>query len=611
VTTPHAQPGRRWRRVLSLARPQWRGYAVMWALTMTSSGVLLLQPWPIQMLVDHVLAGRPLPVRLAAFLAQLPGTDSTIGIAAWIALGSLGIFILSSIIDVALTFCWLYIAQKGVYTLASDVFARLQRRSPVFHSVTPVGESLRRITGDSWCIYNAVGSLIFTPLHALLVGGLMIVVLMGMNTMLTLVALAAAPLLAVTSLALGRRAEQTRGVERQIQGQIESHLQQTLAGMRVVQTSAQGGREHNRFLSLAGDAVVAHRRSAMVSALAAGSAGLATAAGTGLVLGLGAHEVLAERLTLGQLLVFLAYIGLLNGQFIRLATAYTTLRGLAPSIDRIAAVLDAPPEIIEHPDAEEITAAGALDISIDQLSFEYLPGRPVLREITLDVPAGATLAIVGPSGSGKSTLAMLLCRLMDPTRGRIAIGGTDLRRATIDSVRASVAASFQEPMLFADTIAGNIALGRPEASMSEIRAAGAAAGLEGVVQRLPRGYETVLGRSGGTVSGGEQQRIGIARALLMNAPILVLDEPSSALDAGTEARLLRSLQTGPPRTTVIIAHRLSTIRNADVIAVLESGRLAELGTHQQLIQRGGLYARLWQVQEGRTSVELPQEETVA
>jgi ATP-binding cassette, subfamily B, bacterial len=615
VNASSSQPRRRWRRVLHLARPQWRGYVLMWVLTLASSGIVLLQPWPVQVLVDHVLAGEAAPAWLSATLVVLPGGESPVALAAWIALASLGLFVLSSVVDVALTFSWLYVAQRGVYTLASNVFARLQRRSPSFHALTPVGESIRRVTGDSWCVYNALGALVFTPLHAVAVGGLMIVVLLSMNPVLTLVAIAAAPVLAVMSLALGKRAERTKGVERQVQGQIESHLQQTLAGMRVVQTSGQGDREHNRFLALAGDAVIAHRRSAIVGALSAGSAGLATAAGTGVVLGLGAHEVLAGRLTLGQLLVFLAYLGLLNGQLVRLATAYTMLRGLAPSIDRIADVLDAQPEVADSALAAPLRVAlgeAGLPLRFEGMCFEYQPGCPVLRDISLDVPAGAMLAIVGPSGSGKSTLAALLGRLMDPARGRVLLAEQDLRDVTIDSLRANVAISFQEPMLFADSIADNIALGRPDATPEQIRAAGTAAGLDPVIARLPQGYDTVLGQAGATVSGGEQQRIGIARALVMNAPVLVLDEPSSALDTQTEVRLFEALRAGPPRTTIVIAHRLSTIRQADVIAVLDGGRLVESGTHDELLERGGLYARLWRIQCGdEVLTPLQAEEPVA
>lgn len=592
----------RWRRILLLARPQWRGYSLIWALTMASSIVVLLQPWPIQFLVDHVLGEKPAPAWLEALLSHLPGTGSPLALAAWVAMGSLLIFIIQAMVDVALTMSWLRVAQRSVYRLAGDVFARLQRRSPSFHAVTPVGDSLTRITGDSWCIYNAVGALVFTPMHALLVGGLMTYILLSMNPTLTLIAFAAAPVLAGTSLVLGRHAERAKGLERQIQGQIESHLQQSLAGIRVVQTSVQEDREQNRFLQLAGTAVFAHRRSALIAALSGGSAGLVTAIGTGAVLGLGAFEVIAGRLTLGQLFVFLAYLGVLNGQLVRLATAYTTLRGLAPSIDRIAAVLDTPTEVVDAPDAQPLPATGTtsrgLAVRLENITYEYTPGRPVLRDITLDVPAGATLAIVGSSGSGKSTLATLLPRLMDPSRGRILINDCDIRTVRLDSLRANIAIAFQDPMLFADSIATNIALGRPDATMAEIKAAGSIAGLDRVVDRLPHGYNTVLGQAGSTVSGGEQQRIAIARALLSDAPLLILDEPSSALDSMTEARLFEALESGPPRTTIIIAHRLSTVRHADIIAVLDDGRLVETGQHEELLRLDGIYARLWRLQAG-------------
>lgn len=566
----------------------------MWMLTVLSSGLLLLQPWPVQILVDHVLGGKPAPGWLESTLSHLPSADTPVALAAWVAFATLLLFILYSIVDVSLTVAWLRVAQRAVYRLAGDVFARLQRRSPAFHATVPVGDSLCRITRDSWCLYNAVGALFFTPLHAMLVGGVMIYVLLMMNPFLTLIALAAAPLLAVSSLTLGRHAERAKGVERQLQGQIESHLQQTLAGIRIVQTSVQEEREHTRFTTLAGSAITAHRRTALVAALSSGSAGLVTALGSGAVLGLGAFEVLANRLSLGQLLVFLAYLGTLNGQLIRLATAYTTTRGLAPSIDRIAEVIDAPIDVRSSPGARRLSVDKArLAISLEDVCFEYLPGRPVLRGISLDIPAGTTVAVVGASGSGKSTLAALLPRLMDVTGGRITVDGQDIRDLDLASWRDAVAIAFQEPMLFADTLAANIALGRPGARREQIQAAASAAGLDDVIARLPEGLDAVLGESGSTLSGGEQQRISIARALLKDAPILILDEPTSALDAEIEERLIESLQRlRHSRTTILIAHRLSTIRNADLIAVLESGFLVEAGSHDELIGRGGRYAAL-------------------
>ncbi len=588
----------RWRSLLTLLRPSWRGYVIIWLLTLLSSAVALLQPWPIQILVDHVLAGHPTPAWLASLRAQLPAAADPVGAAAWIAFGSLIVFALDAVIDVALTISWLRVAQRSVYRLATRLFARLQRRSIAFHAVTPVGDSIARITGDSWCIYNAATALLFAPLHALAVGGAMLFILWRLNATLALIALAAAPVLAVSTLILGRRAESARGIERAVEVQIESHVQQTLSGMRVVQTYAQEDREQERFHSLAGQSVRAHRRSALIAGFSSGSAGIVTTVTTGTVLGLGAREVLRGSLTTGQLLVFLAYLATLNAQLLNLASAYIAARGLTPSIDRTLAVLHAPEDVPEPraPVPLHIPAAGPA-ISLDRVSFAYDGRRPVLQDLTLVIPAGSTLAIVGESGAGKSTLAALIPRLADPTSGRILIAGTDTRLVSLDDLRSRIALVLQEPMLSADTLASNIHIGRPDATREEVEQAAARAGLAPVIANLPLGLDTPLGQAGVTLSGGERQRIAIARALLRNAPILILDEPTSALDAITEEQLLHTLRAvRRDSTTIIIAHRLSTIRHADRILVLDRGRIAAQGAHDELLQRGGLYARLWNSQ---------------
>jgi ATP-binding cassette subfamily B protein/subfamily B ATP-binding cassette protein MsbA len=236
-------------------------------------------------------------------------------------------------------------------------------------------------------------------------------------------------------------------------------------------------------------------------------------------------------------------------------------------------------------------------VLFDRVSFGYQPGQPVLRAIELELLPGQTLALVGRTGAGKSTLASLLPRFFDPWDGRVLVDGHDLREVTLRSLREQIAIVLQEPFLFPLSVAENIAYGRPGATQEEITAAARAANAHDFISRLPAAYDTVLGERGGTLSGGERQRLAIARALLKDAPILILDEPTSAVDADTESQLLEALgRLMAGRTTLLIAHRLSTIRDADMIAVLEAGQLAELGSHQQLVDLDGVYGRLYRRQ---------------
>jgi ATP-binding cassette subfamily B protein/subfamily B ATP-binding cassette protein MsbA len=314
---------------------------------------------------------------------------------------------------------------------------------------------------------------------------------------------------------------------------------------------------------------------------------------------------LQGHLTLGSLLVFISYLGSLQIQLKAFSGIYTAMQGFGAKIDRVCEIMEVDPEIHDRPGAAPIAMPVAGHVVIENVTFGYNPDRPVLRNLSLEAKAGETIALVGPTGAGKSTLVGLIPRFFDPWEGRVLLDGRDLRDVQIKTLRQQVSLVLQEPFLFPFSVAENIAYGSPDATRDQIIAAAKAANAHEFIERIPDGYDALLGERGSTLSGGERQRLSIARAILKDSPILILDEPTSALDANTEHLILQALERlMEGRTTFIIAHRVSTVRNADKIAVIQDGRIRELGHHLELVENGELYARLHAIQTGQLDDDL-------
>jgi ATP-binding cassette subfamily B protein/subfamily B ATP-binding cassette protein MsbA len=592
-------------RLLHYARARRGAWAFIIAITLLSTAFSVLQPWPMKVLVDHALGHEPMSPALRRVMALLPGTGTPAGVVAWVALAGLVIFAVNSALDVVLTWSWIRTGQGMVYDLAGDLFSRIQRRSLLFHTRHPVGDSMMRVTGDSWCVHTVVDTLLFAPVHALITAFAMAALMLQLNVPLTLLSLATAPLMTAFSLLLGKRLRARSHAQREIESGLQSHVQQTFAGMPVVQAFAQEDREHARFEQLTHAAIRALRRTTLTGSLAGLGSGLITTTGTGAVLLVGSRQVLHARLSVGSLLVFMTYLGSLQAQLNALAGIYTALQAAGAGIDRVSEVLEAEPEVVEKPGAVAAPRAAG-HIRYEDVEFGYDPGRSVLRDVWLEALPGQMVAVVGPTGAGKSTLMGLIPRFFDPQKGRVTLDGRDLRDWQLRALREQVALVLQEPFLFPISIAGNIAFGRPDASRGQIEAVARAANAHSFIEKLENGYDTVIGERGATLSGGERQRLSIARALLKDAPVLILDEPTSSLDLETEYSILQALERlMKGRTTFIIAHRLSTICRADRIAVLDEGRIVEFASHVDLLASGGLYARLHGIQSGSASAGSP------
>jgi ATP-binding cassette subfamily B protein len=586
-----------WLQLAKRAHPHRRRMLGLAGLSLLGVGLDLLKPWPLKLIVDSVLAESALPAG-TDWLVALPGAADPRGLLAWLAGATVMLFLLRRLVTLAHRYTRAGVGARMVYDLGADLFQRLQQLSLSFHNRHAVGDLARRVTKDTGCVRDLVLG-VFLPLATSLVSLVaMFVVIWGLDRSLALLSLLVAVPLGLLMRSFIEPLSARSYAHEQAQGAWISQAEQTLSALPIVQAFAREEGEDRRLRQVSDRTIRTYLGTTTKELQFRVAVGIATAVGTGAVIVLGGAHVLAGTLSVGSLLVVLSYLAAFYAPLETLAYLTSSLAAAKAGARRVLEVMETTEQVQEEPGAEalEIPGRGAR-IELCGVSFGYEPGRPVLDKVDLVVEPGETLAFVGPTGAGKSTLVSLIPRFFDPWEGRVCIDGRDVRHLQLASLRTHVALVLQDAFLLPLSVAENIAYGRPEASRAEIEAAARAANADGFIRALPEGYDSVLSERGAGLSGGQRQRLSIARALLKDAPILILDEPTSALDAGTEAEVMEALERlMHGRTTLLIAHRLSTVRRAGRIAVVDGGRIVELGTHDELLRNRALYHTLHTLQ---------------
>jgi ATP-binding cassette, subfamily B, bacterial len=577
------------RKILQYLWPYRVPFLIALGQVFLISGCELLKPWPLKVIIDNVLGNKPLPWKAAEGYSYG-------AILVFACLAMVVIYLLLGGLTLLNNYTTIKIGQMMVNDMRRDIYSHLQRLSLAFHSRRQVGDLLYRVTADTYAIQSLTMNGVFPIATAFVLLGGMFFVMIKLDWQLTLLALAVCPFLFLSISLMSRKITVAATVARQQESEVYSLVQRAMSSMRIIQAFTKEEEEHRKFMAASGESLGASLRLYTLQTFYSGVINTIMAVGTALVVWVGAHHVLSDVLTVGEMIVFTTYLASLYGPINTISQTWGLIQGAKVGVQRVFEILDVERDIKEG--NREFPAGGAKgEVAWEGIAFHYVPNQPVLRKIDLHIPRGQKVAIVGSTGVGKSTMLGLLPRFYDPQGGRILIDGTDVRDFQLKSLRRQIAMVLQPPLVFPISVKDNIAYGRPEASFEEIIKAAQLARIHDSIDRLPDGYETIVGEQGATLSEGERQRITIARAILRDSPILILDEPTSSVDAETESLIMEGLnRLTAGRTTFIIAHRLSTVRQADLILVLRSGEIVERGTFEELIKQNGPFALLYGAQ---------------
>jgi ABC-type multidrug transport system fused ATPase/permease subunit len=586
--------------IVELIRPYKKWLFVIFAAMLLETVMSLLGPWPLKIIIDNVVGHHPLPEWLH-WIKDLPFEDNKMALAGAAAVGLVLIALIGGIAGYIDNYFTESVAQYVANDLRQKVYHHLQRLSLTYYDTHQIGNILSTMTSDISTIQGFASS----ALLSILIDALTIVGMLGlmfyMNWDFALVAVAVTPLLLFFVAKFKTAVKKATHEVRTQQSSMVTVLQQGLESVRAVKAFDRQDLEEKHLEDVSMSTVQASLKARKVKSLLSPVVALIVSGCTAFVLWRGAHLVLIEAMTLGGLTVFLSYLGKFFKPVQDLAKMTTSIAQASVALERIQSILDTDTVIPQKADAKDTgTLKGHIDF--EHVAFAYEPDNPILRDVHFSIKAGQRIGICGPTGGGKSTVVSLIPRFYDPSNGKVKIDGVDITDFLLHGdrgLRDQIAFVLQDTVLFFGSIRDNIAYGKQDATQEEIEAAAKMANADEFIAKMPKGYDTWVGERGLTLSGGQRQRIGIARAIIRNSPILILDEPTAALDTESEKLVMEALERlMKGRTVIIIAHRLSTIRDADKIVVLKGGFVAEEGTHDELVARNGIYAELYHIQSG-------------
>ena len=565
-------------RLLTYVKPYLPRMILAIVCIILAASANLYVPWILRDIIDKVLASKDMATLNA------------------IAAGIVVVFFLRGIFFFGQTYLMSYIGQKVIIDIREAVYRHMQKLSLSYYEKRRTGQLMSYITNDVAAVQGAlVESMIELVTESMtLIGSL--AVMFYLHWKLSLLTLITAPLVGQAMNIFGKKLRTSSALIQERAADITSMLQESISSVRVIKSFAREEYEIERFKKENQQNFRAQMKNSQIMATLTPIIEFVAALGVTMIIWYGGREVINNNLTAGSLIAFLVYAVNLSNPIKRLSRVYGSIQKAMAAAQRVFDVLDTKPEIEDIPGAKVLAQIDGY-VTFNHLTFEYKPGEPALNNVQLEVKPGQVVAVVGPSGAGKTTIANLIPRFYDPVAGNIMIDGIDIKTITLKSLREQIGIVPQETVLFNGSVYNNILYGKLDASREDVIAAAKAANAHNFIMEMPDAYDAQIGERGSKLSGGQRQRISIARAILKNPRILILDEATSALDAESEKLVQEAvdkLMIG--RTSFVIAHRLSTVKRADMIVVMERGKIVEQGTHDELIAFGGLYSKLYQVQ---------------